>query len=759
MRLPLSRTLALAALAVGTLAAGTAHAQSFNSAAWVTLQRGGVPVGDVVGPGTNELDIVGDATNPAAFVWSDVSFLFLRIRVNDKPTSAGGVFSANNWGCLVDTNGTLTNYEFMAVVSGTGGDVEWRYNGVQSVGANVPGEPAEVQVSSSAIGLNARTLDAASAPAFSGTADWFIDIAIPWASIRAGVVGPPAAPGVLDGTPMRFACGTAAGANFHIGTDQATTDVAGLLSGTWSDPYVCSNAGCVLDTDGDGVPDTVEATLGTSPNNPDTDGDGIPDNVELSASTFPFGPYTGPDTDLDGTKDALDLDSDNDCKSDQLEGSATFRVATSPSLNASSNCGGATPFCRASTGTCVACDASFGGAGAAACPFSSAPACQLAGALAGRCTTCNATETALCVSAAAPACESTTGACAACNGDNGGAASALCPSTSKPVCNLAGGLAGTCSECSATKTSACPSNKPACEAATGTCAACNGDRGGGSLHACPNVASPYCALTGASAGQCGKCTANADCDGAHTGPTCDVPTGACIDKDTDGDGLNDSIEKLLGTNPAKKDSDGDGIDDLAEVTPSGGGATEKVDTDGDGIIDALDLDSDNDGVPDSVEGAVDVDGDGVANYRDTDDDGDGILTKEEVADALAAKVSDDVDGDGKKNFYDTDADGDGKSDQLEGRGDEDRDGIPDYLDGNRTVSDAGSSSGSLEADAGVVSGPPAAPDLGVVEGNGLLCAVTHASGRRGVSWAVVVGLLGVALAGVARSRRARDRRR
>lgn len=34
------------------------------------------------------------------------------------------------------------------------------------------------------------------------------------------------------------------------------------------------------DTDGDGIPDRRERTLGTDPNNPDTDGDGIPDGKD-----------------------------------------------------------------------------------------------------------------------------------------------------------------------------------------------------------------------------------------------------------------------------------------------------------------------------------------------------------------------------------------------------------------------------------------------------------------------------------------------
>lgn len=754
MRLSPSRPLALAAFVAGTVVAGIAHAQSFDTAAWVALGRGGSAVGDVVGPGTSETDVVGSAANPAVFVWSDATDLYLRVRVNDKPTNADSSWKSALWGCLIDTDGALTTYEFMAVLSGSQSQVQWRYNAVQSVGANVPNEPAEVLVGSIATSTNARTIDAMSAPQFSSNADWFVDLAVPWTIIRAGVVGPPAAPAVVAGAPMRFACGTSA-SGFHIGTDQATTDAAGALIGTWSDPYVCTDTGCLADTDGDGVPDSVETALGTSPTNVDTDGDGIRDNIELSGGAGPFGPYTGPDSDGDGVRDALDKDSDNDCSSDMVEGAVGYRNASVPSVNASANCAAATPVCRTTDGTCHACNANRNSAGTAPCQLAALPACQLAGPLAGQCTACTAAEASLCTPASGAACETTTGSCASCNGDNGAATSAVCSSAFFPVCNPAGALAGQCTQCTPKKTARCSTSEPTCEAASGTCQPCNGDRGGGSNHACPATTSPYCTLTGATAGECGKCASNADCAGAHTGPTCDVPTGACTDVDTDGDGVNDTVEKLLGTDPTKKDTDGDGIDDLVELTPPGGGPTEKVDSDGDGTIDALDTDSDNDGITDANEGAADVDMDGLANFRDADDDGDGIATKVEVNDAVNARVSDDVDGDGLKNYYDTDADGDGKSDRDEGRGDTDKDGIADYLDNDR-MPDAGVVVTPPMDDAGVT--PSAPVDQGVIEGTGLLCAVSHASGRRG-SWAVIVGSLGLALAFVLRSRRRRSRDR
>lgn len=69
------------------------------------------------------------------------------------------------------------------------------------------------------------------------------------------------------------------------------------------------------------------------------------------------------------------------------------------------------------------------------------------------------------------------------------------------------------------------------------------------------------------------------------------------------------------------DSDDDEIPDAVEGSR---------DTDGDGTRDSLDTDSDGDSIPDSVEAGpdatnpVDTDGDGAPDYKDTDSDGDGI---------------------------------------------------------------------------------------------------------------------------------------
>jgi hypothetical protein len=59
-----------------------------------------------------------------------------------------------------------------------------------------------------------------------------------------------------------------------------------------------------LDTDGDGLPDTQELTLGTDPTKADTDGDGLTDGQEVN--TYHSDPLN-PDTDGDGYTDGSEV--------------------------------------------------------------------------------------------------------------------------------------------------------------------------------------------------------------------------------------------------------------------------------------------------------------------------------------------------------------------------------------------------------------------------------------------------------------------
>ncbi|WP_010519036.1 Calx-beta domain-containing protein, partial [Croceivirga radicis] len=201
------------------------------------------------------------------------------------------------------------------------------------------------------------------------------------------------------------------------------------------------------------------------------------------------------------------------------------------------------------------------------------------------------------------------------------------------------------------------------------------------------------------------------------------------DIDSDNDGIPDNVEAQTTDGyvpPTGNDSDNDGLDDAYDTNDEG---LIPVDTDGDGAQDVIDLDSDNDTVPDNNEGndfnndghpdwtftGTDTDGDGLddgyegsdvndgfdvndeiddpandlpntdnqddVNYRDVDDDGDGIPTMDEDADNDGDPTNDDTAGDGIPDYLDpTDTDGDGVPDYVDL--DDDNDGILDANEGN-----------------------------------------------------------------------------
>ncbi|MEZ4235856.1 MAG: hypothetical protein R3F59_06775 [Myxococcota bacterium] len=87
--------------------------------------------------------------------------------------------------------------------------------------------------------------------------------------------------------------------------------VAALLA-----PTVASAGRGGRDTDGDGLSDNDERTLGTDRFDPDTDGDGLLDGEEVNVT---FTDPLDPDTDGDGIGDAADLDNDGDGADDADE--------------------------------------------------------------------------------------------------------------------------------------------------------------------------------------------------------------------------------------------------------------------------------------------------------------------------------------------------------------------------------------------------------------------------------------------------------
>ena len=150
----------------------------------------------------------------------------------------------------------------------------------------------------------------------------------------------------------------------------------------------------------------------------------------------------------------------------------------------------------------------------------------------------------------------------------------------------------------------------------------------------------------------------------------DVDEGGDGALDTNGDGRIDS------TDDGYTDLDGDGMDDDSEVTT-------EPDSDGDGNLDYLDIDSDNDGIFDVVEGgdgALDTNGDGVINFGDdgySDSDGDGMDDDSEITPIT------NTDNDSLPDYLDVDSDNDGIQDVIEGGDgalDTNNDGVIDATD-------------------------------------------------------------------------------
>ncbi len=114
-----------------------------------------------------------------------------------------------------------------------------------------------------------------------------------------------------------------------------------------------------------------------------------------------------------------------------------------------------------------------------------------------------------------------------------------------------------------------------------------------------------------------------------------------LDTDSDGDGLTDLIE-------TNADFDGDGIPNFLDNDSDADGISDQLegmaDGDNDSYGNAVDPDSDADTIPDSIELADDPDADGIPNYLDSDSDGDG------VADLLETAA--DFDGDGIPDYLD-----------------------------------------------------------------------------------------------------------
>ncbi len=165
-----------------------------------------------------------------------------------------------------------------------------------------------------------------------------------------------------------------------------------------------------------------------------------------------------------------------------------------------------------------------------------------------------------------------------------------------------------------------------------------------------------------------------------------------LDIDSDNDGIPDNVEGQVEnsyTPPTGNDTDNDGWDDAYD-SDNGGTQFTIADTDSDQTPDYLDSDSDNDGIPDNIEGN-DQNFDGFADviFSGVDTDNDGLDDVYDTVNGWGKNNStgsnaptQNFDGDDMRDWRDIDDDNDGKLSTIEGDSyeDKDHDGYPNYLD-------------------------------------------------------------------------------
>ncbi len=162
------------------------------------------------------------------------------------------------------------------------------------------------------------------------------------------------------------------------------------------------------------------------------------------------------------------------------------------------------------------------------------------------------------------------------------------------------------------------------------------------------------------------------------------------DPDDNNNGIADIVEG--GGVDHSLDTDGDKIPDYMDADFPGftdsnaDGVNDNADLDLDGIPDHVDKDTDNDGIPDAVEAnggllPTNMDEDGAyppAYSLANDSDGDGIVDDVDPSTGGTALANPNTDGDAVNDFRDTDSDGDGIPDLVEAGGtDSDGDGMVD----------------------------------------------------------------------------------
>ena len=284
-----------------------------TTADWNALPKGGGVLTDIAGDAVASRDIIGDASNPAAYTYSDGDYIYYRIRLNDDPYFGTNNLKPFGWGFLIDTDSDFADYEWLIMVDGIGDEIYLAENTTKT-GTGDPSDKAEVVVWSQALDETAGTgnfavTDTGADIDIDGTNEFFLDFRIPFSTLTAIT-------GITNDDPIRYFVGSSNSAQTLttdlVGTDLFTdlTDpvtAGGIAPTTGTVAFVADISGSgdvtaiipgdtiyvkVIDNDQNQTASSIE-TIEVIITTPDPDPDGDYETITLTETGIDTGIFTG----------------------------------------------------------------------------------------------------------------------------------------------------------------------------------------------------------------------------------------------------------------------------------------------------------------------------------------------------------------------------------------------------------------------------------------------------------------------------------
>lgn len=174
---------------------------------WIPIYKSSSLLQDPGGDSNGARNVVSDASNAAAFVFSDGTYLFFRLRLDKDPTGQGGqgALQAFGWGVELDTNRNAADYEWLIMIDGIAQTevITLSQNTIQGTLGDPSDKPESVKASISLAGNYQISM---ANTAINGDTDYFLDWRFPYATFKQ-------ASGLTDTSPVRLFFGSSSSGN------------------------------------------------------------------------------------------------------------------------------------------------------------------------------------------------------------------------------------------------------------------------------------------------------------------------------------------------------------------------------------------------------------------------------------------------------------------------------------------------------------------------------------------------------------------